>query len=564
VTFAAVNLPPGLTLDPATGTLSGTPTGPSPVCRVTASNPAGQSTFVDMAITVDSLRHSALEPDYPRGLAIHPVAPATPGEPGTTYAIHPALPDGLYLDPATGVISGTPTLADPAWQRVVTATRPGGSTTTVLHMGVGDGVRYAEQSAVYTACVPIQPNAPVHGTAWTATYTIAPDLPQGLHLDAHTGAITGIPANRVPGANYLVTATQPTGGTSSSLLAIAVHAFRGEAFNAGLARTDMLGNNAFGPALDLPTTRRTRQYGEYYPQAPILHAYHPSDHLRATPTAGVLACRLNLKFPTTYIDALPASIRNQIAALGLLPGQVDILCVSQDLPWEPGIPILLRPHYWTDPQAPMWGGYNSAPQVTVGIFEAPAGIQFQGHAPADFFSVGISVHPAQIHPQLPPMVVSSPNNLAIQGLDPAHSTSFWTLTRCGDRAAATLHLVLNDVDEAVMTGIAQHAVDLRDLFDRLGGSPLNGTRMVDQLRELTRPIVTQAAAGAPDGAGNRVLTLTGTGFSGASEVRVGAQVGHDLHVVGDTRITVTVGDPGTPAPQIVVTTPMGMGRCAYP
>ena len=570
VTYTATNLPAGLALNAATGVITGTPTTPMPapvICRVTATAAAGPATFVDLPITVDTLRYPGLTPEYAVGLAINPVAAAAPGPAGTTYAVLPALPAGLNLDPVTGVIAGTPTVATPGRSYAVTATLAGQTARIHLWLTVTPTPRFSEVAATYTVGVPIQANRPVHGQGLTAVYAVAPGLPAGLHLDPNTGAITGAPTLVVPGAVYTVTATQASGAASHAQLSLAVQAARAEAYDVPGVLT--LGTLT-GAQFDYPGIRRTQQYEGVFPQAPILHAYDPGFGIRAG--KWVLACSLNLKLPSTFFEALPAPVLAAIAGMGLDRSQVDILCVSQDLIWDhPGPRILFRPQSWTDPDAPLRGSYNTGRTVGVGLFEAPPGIHIQGPgALLDHFNHGISVHPEAGLPLIAPSIISSGDSMPFQGLDPAVSTSFTTLTRLGNRAAVTLHLLLNDGDEATLQGVLAGmappvAPDLRTLFHLLRLSPLNGTRMVNQLLELARPIPAHAQVGPPlNPAGDRVLTLTGTGFTGATGVTLGAQIGQHLHVVSDTQIDVTILAPAAPVPDIVVTTPLGQGQIAYP
>jgi uncharacterized protein (DUF1800 family) len=68
-----------------------------------------------------------------------PAAPDVPlasGGPVLGWSVAPALPAGLLLDPATGVVSGTPTAIAPAASYTVTASNLAGSTTAVLDLGV--------------------------------------------------------------------------------------------------------------------------------------------------------------------------------------------------------------------------------------------------------------------------------------------------------------------------------------------------------------------------------------------------------------------------------------------
>src|SRR5262249_52046175 len=59
---------------------------------------------------------------YVVGVPIAPDVPSGSGGAGVTYSVSPTLPAGLSLDPATGVITGTPTAFTPALSYVVAAT----------------------------------------------------------------------------------------------------------------------------------------------------------------------------------------------------------------------------------------------------------------------------------------------------------------------------------------------------------------------------------------------------------------------------------------------------------
>lgn len=67
-----------------------------------------------------------------------PIAALTPTETGavTSYSVNPALPAGLSIDRATGVISGTPTVAAALATFTVTATNANGSTAFALLLTV--------------------------------------------------------------------------------------------------------------------------------------------------------------------------------------------------------------------------------------------------------------------------------------------------------------------------------------------------------------------------------------------------------------------------------------------
>lgn len=141
--------------------------------------------------------------------------------PPEAYAVFPALPAGLTLDVASGVIGGTPSVVSPAADYTVTATNSGGSTTAALRITVNDappsGLLYATSSASYLSGLAIAPNAPTASGGAVVSWSVAPALPPGLALDAATGVIGGTPTVAVGLAAYLVTAANSGGSTTATV-----------------------------------------------------------------------------------------------------------------------------------------------------------------------------------------------------------------------------------------------------------------------------------------------------------------------------------------------------------
>ena len=129
------DLPAGLNFDPATRQLSGTPATPQPATlytyTATDSDTVGpDSTSLTFTIAVEADRVPAFQqvsiPDknYVQNLPIGTeTLPAASGGDGVlTYAISPDLPAGLAFDPATRLLSGTPTAPQSATRYTYTAT----------------------------------------------------------------------------------------------------------------------------------------------------------------------------------------------------------------------------------------------------------------------------------------------------------------------------------------------------------------------------------------------------------------------------------------------------------
>ena len=220
--YSASGLPAGLSINTATGAITGTPTTAGPSTVTLGATNSGGTGNATLSFTINQAKPVIYSPASAAG---------TVGTAFTSYTIlasnsptsygATSLPAGLSVNTTTGAITGTPTTA--------------GTSSVTLSATNGSGTGNLTLSfKIASSAVPVISSATTDtGTTGTAisTYTIAASnsptsysatgLPAGLSVSTSTGAITGTPTTA--SVSHVTLGATNANGTGTALLTFTVN-----------------------------------------------------------------------------------------------------------------------------------------------------------------------------------------------------------------------------------------------------------------------------------------------------------------------------------------------------
>ncbi len=229
------DLPAGLSLDIATGEISGTPTALSTntTYTITVRNSGGTNTTTITIVVNDQVPTIAYSPndlDLTNNTASSdlPLSPTITGSGTiTSWAISPSVPSGLVFSASTGVLSGTPTELLTRSMFTITGTNTGGTATAYINITIVDEVptiAYSPNDLDMTnntasSDLPLSPT--MTGSGEFTSWAISPSVPSGLSFSTSTGVLSGTPTELLTRSMFTITGTN-TGGTATAYINITI------------------------------------------------------------------------------------------------------------------------------------------------------------------------------------------------------------------------------------------------------------------------------------------------------------------------------------------------------
>lgn len=224
--YSASPLPPGLSMAPATGVISGTPSTAGTTSVLLGATNASGTGNATLTITVAAAGGAPIITSNPltapgtvdSAFNFQITASSSP----TSYSASP-LPAGLSIGATTGAITGTPTAAG-STSVLLGATNANGTgtatlTITVAAAGVAPIITNSPLTAAGTVGTPFSFTIAASGSP--VSYSATP-LPAGLSIVSTTGAITGTPT--ATGTTSVLLGATNANGTGNATLVITVAA----------------------------------------------------------------------------------------------------------------------------------------------------------------------------------------------------------------------------------------------------------------------------------------------------------------------------------------------------
>jgi len=192
VSFGALGLPIGLTLNATTGIITGVPTAPGNASvTLSATNGSGSGTKV-LALKVNPRPPVITSPASMNLIAGAPFSYQITASNNPSGYGASGLPAGLTINATSGLLGGTPAAAGNATV-VLSATNGGGTTNKPLALVITSGIPLITSPSSVSITQGVAFSYKISATHSPVAFA-ASGLPSGLTVNASTGLISGAPA----------------------------------------------------------------------------------------------------------------------------------------------------------------------------------------------------------------------------------------------------------------------------------------------------------------------------------------------------------------------------------
>ena len=227
------SLPYGMSFNFTTGCFEGTPLlyTSSQNHTVTVTNTNGSVTFtVEINVTGAGigLTFPTSSLTLENGTAMQPIAGQTTGDNPASWTISPSVPPGLQFGTNNGTIWGTPSESNTSRVYTITVTSTSGMTaSTTITIEVLEPVEeiYLTMPTGLIMLINGTSMQPISGQTSGGTpvsWSISPELPDGLSIDATNGTIWGTPNEAAPLDTYTITVSTAGGFSDTATIQLVV------------------------------------------------------------------------------------------------------------------------------------------------------------------------------------------------------------------------------------------------------------------------------------------------------------------------------------------------------